>query len=1128
VTIHLFSLTRVVAVVAGTVLGTGTAPGQSTFGAILGTVRDPAGAVVATCIVTLENKGTSAKRSVLSDQTGAYAISNLEPGVYVVTMEASGFQVGRYPNIELLARQTVRVDGLLALATQVASVNVNADVATVLNTEVSNIAETKTARELVDLPIAITSRSTGSTSPMSTLTTQPGVQTDASGNISVVGSKPSMLSISIDGITSMGPRSSAPLTELFPSFNAIAEIRVSEVNNSAEFGGISDITTVSKSGTNSFHGGVFENLQNTVMNARNPFSATVPKLIMNNFGFFLGGPVLAPKLYNGRDKTFFFVGYEGLRLPRQTVVVESVPSLALRSGNLSAYPKAVLDPLSGLPFTGNQIPINRISPLSLDTLKYLFPLPNTGPSTSLANNYVQNFPTPISSNQADLRLDRNISSKQTTFGRFTYKKRAVQVAPVNGGAVNGSALLGPFSLPEVDFGLTVAHNYVISPALVNEARGGYNGVNTATTFGISAVQIASQLGLTGLPRPYPDGSAVPNFSIAGFQQTGGNSSRISRQNTFQILDNLTWNKSRHAVRFGGDFRYMRGLSTNVYAPQRLGVYTFNNAVTSSLIGNPFGAFLLGIPDKTQLNTVNQPDSHGYAKAYAFYAQDDWKITSRLTLNFGLRWEYHPMFDDHLLNGSNFLLDYSSVVNGSRVNGAVVISNQEAFKILNADFAEAIAPTPILAAAQVGIPESLRFSQKTDFSPRFGFAWRPLADGKLVIRGGYGRFIQGSLGALLGAAYAIHSANQSFYNQQIVNGKPTLTFPYPFPAKLAQPGTQFFQQAGEIHFKDPTVDQWNLTVERDLGFGTGLRLSYSGSHGNELGRQGNADQLPVNTTGYTAGSSLLLYPAWGLVQIETNGGRSNYHSLAAVINKRFSKGLQLQSSYTFLRNLTNAQGYNPSAFASEAGGLVTDLRDKQIDYGNVAFSRRHRFLSTFLYQLPFGRRGSIFKGANTVMDRLIGGWEMAGVLLFQSGPFLTVTVPGADPSGTGFPLLIGNGRADIVAGANLYAADQTPQRWLNAAAFTIPASSIGRYPTAPVGNIQGPGTQAVSMSLTKAIRFTESVRLQIGGQAANLLNHVNYAPPNTTFNTASFGTISNVQSAEGAGPRQLQITARLTF
>jgi len=1098
----------------------GIAFGQSTFGTILGTVRDQSGALMPGCVVTVENTGTSLRRSALADETGSYTAPNLEPGTYKVKMEMPGFQVAEYTNIQLLARQTIRIDGQMAVATQAETVSVTAEAAPVINTEVSNIAETKTGRELVDLPIAVTARSTGSTSPLSTLTSQPGVQTDASGNISVVGTKPSMLSTSIDGISSIGPRTSAPLAELFPSFNSIAEIRVSEVNNTAEFGGVSDITTISKSGTNNIHGGLFENLQNTVLNARNPFSAARPKTIMNDFGFYLGGPVAIPGVYKGKNKTFFFMAYEGLRLPRQTVVVESVPSVALRNGDLSAYSTAIKDPNTGLPFPGNQIPANRISPLSQNVLKYLFPLPNTGSPSAIANNYVQNFSTPISSNQGDLRIDENITSKQTAFARFTWKKRSVQVAPQNGGVVNGSALLGSFSLPETDYGLTVAHNFVISPTFLNEVRAGFTKQTTATQFGVTPSEIAAKLGLTGLP-PYPSGNAVPNFIITGFQQTGGNSSRLGRDATFQILDNLTWSSSGHAVKFGGDFRYMTGFRNNVYAPQRLGVYTFNNSVTSSLIGNPYAAFLLGIPDKTQLNTVIQPDSDGIAHSFAFYVQDDWKITPRLTMNYGLRWEYHPMFWDRLLNSTNFLQDYSSIVNGKRVNGAVVIPNDQAFSILNPDFATSIGNTPILTAKQAGIPESLRYSEKNDFAPRVGFAWRPTADGKTVIRGGFGRFIQGPLGALLGAAYAIHSANQAFYNQAIVNGKPTLVFPYPFPAQLAQLGTQFFQQAGDIHYKDPKVDQWNLTIERDIGFGTALRLSYNGSHGSDLGRQGNADQLAPNTTGYTAGSPLLMYPDFGLVQIEANGGRSNYHGLTTAFTKRLSHGIQFQSSYTFLRNLTNAQGYNPTSFASEAGGLVTDLRDGQIDYGNVAFSRRHRFLSTFLYQLPFGKTSS-------TLGQFIGGWELGGVLLFQSGPFMTVTVPGADPSGTGFPLLIGNGRADLVPGVSLYADNKTAQHWLNPAAFAVPKSNIGRYPTAPVGNVVGPGTQGISMSLTKSVRITESVRFQIGAQAANVLNHVNYAPPNTTFSTAPFGTISNVQTAEGAGPRQIQITSRLTF
>src|SRR5437667_5933687 len=299
-----------------TTLTLSVAHGQSTFGTILGTVRDQSGAVIAGCVITVENTGTSLRRSTLADENGSYTVPNLEPGTYKVTMAIPGFQIAEYTNIQLQARQTIRIDGQMIVASQTETVSVTAEAAPVINTEVSNIAETKTGRELVDLPVAITARSTGSTSPLSTLTSQPGVQTDASGNISVVGTKPSMLSTSIDGISSIGPRTSAPLAELFPSFDSIAEIRVSEVNNTAEFGGVSDITTISKSGTNQFHGGAYENLENTAMNARNPFSATVPKLNMNDFGGFAGGPVSFPRLYQGKDRTFFLIAYEGLRLPK--------------------------------------------------------------------------------------------------------------------------------------------------------------------------------------------------------------------------------------------------------------------------------------------------------------------------------------------------------------------------------------------------------------------------------------------------------------------------------------------------------------------------------------------------------------------------------------------------------------------------------------------------------------------------------------------------------------------------------------------------------------------------------------------------------------------------------------------
>ena len=342
---------------------------QSTFGSFVGTVRDPSGAAVAACKITVLNTATSATRTALTESNGDYNVVNLEPGPYEISMETPGFQRELFKNLELDARQTIRVNGKLIVATQSNTVSVEAVSEAPINTEGSSIAESKLGRELNDLPVAIASRAQGSTSAFTTLTTQPGVEIDNSGNLSVAGSKPSMLSVTIDGISSMSPRNSSPIAELFPSFDTIAEIRVSEINNSAEYGGVSDITTISKSGTNAFHGGVYENNQNTDFNARNTFSATVPKLDLNDFGGFIGGPVWIPKLYKGKDRTFFFASYEGLRLPSQQVLVESVPSLALRNGDLSAYSTPVLDPATGAPFPGNQIPASRITPLAAAAFK---------------------------------------------------------------------------------------------------------------------------------------------------------------------------------------------------------------------------------------------------------------------------------------------------------------------------------------------------------------------------------------------------------------------------------------------------------------------------------------------------------------------------------------------------------------------------------------------------------------------------------------------------------------------------------------------------------------------------------------------------------------------------------------
>ncbi|MBV8730212.1 MAG: TonB-dependent receptor, partial [Acidobacteriia bacterium] len=799
----------------------------------------------------------------------------------------------------------------------------------------------------------------GSTSPISTLTSQPGVQTDANGNISVAGTKPTMLSVSLDGISSTGPRAASgtaggPMSEMFPSFNTIAEIRVSEVNNSAEYGGVSDITTISKSGTNDIHGGAFENLQNSDMNARNLFSPIKPVVKLNDFGAYGGGKIW-------KDRTFWFASYEGLRLPKQTTIDQSVPSVALRSGDLSVYSTPIYQPGTNVAYPNNQIPLSQISSVSRNALTYLFPLPNTGAPNALANNFVENIPTSISSNQADLRLDQIISPKMQIFGRGTYKIRSVLAVPT------GTPLVGPFSDPEIDYGYAIGFNWVIKSNLINEVRGGFNGNHTGINIAANSAQYINEIGLANLPQPYPTSGAVPWFNIAGFQNTSGSpgSGTRSRNGTYQILDNLTWIKGTHTMKFGADYRYLTYHGQNVYDNYEVGEYAFTGAVTGTLgaknayIGNPFAAFLLGIPDKTYLDTNTLGAIDGWDPAYAFYAQDDWKATPRLTINFGLRYELHPRFYDHDANISNFLPNYQWNVNGVPGLGAVVIPNN-GLSILSPGFAQSIYPTPILLASQVGLSNNLHYLNTHDFAPRIGFAYRLTKDSKTVLRGGYGRFIEIPLGTLLGAGWAIHSADQAFFNNSITNGVPALTFPSPFPSNLAVPGSQFFQQASDLHYPEAMIQQWNVTIERDLGHSMGLRVSYDGNHGSGMGVQVNLGQLPANTIGFANATSLLKYPLFGEVESEVGGGIQNYEALTTSLNKRLSGGLQFLASYTFARNLTDAQGFNPTAFASEAGGNASDLNNFLLDYGNVAFTRRNRFLATFLYQLPFGK-GSLSAG-----------------------------------------------------------------------------------------------------------------------------------------------------------------------
>src|ERR1700729_4331590 len=866
-----------------------TAYAQSTFGSIVGTVKDQSGSVVPGATVTLVNVGSSAKHTATSSAAGSYEFLNLDAGTYQVEIQASGFKEQVFDHLVLQARDTQRIDATLAIGAESQTVEVQA-AGDVITTETSSLASTKTGHELVDLPVAVYSRSNGSTSPILTLTTEPGVQVDDNSNLVVAGTTPALMSYTIDGISSVNVELSGPLNALFPSFNSISEIRVSESNNNAEYSGVADVTTTSRAGTNDYHGGAFENLENTALTAGNPFTGK-PSLHMNNFGGFGGGPVRIPHLYNGRDKTFFFGSYEGLRLPRQFPLVESFPSLDMRNGNLYNYLSTTqgtatptINNYDGtpIPCTGPSNCSVPISPVAANIIKTLYPLPNSGSADSFQNNYSVNFPAPISSNQFDIRIDQNITSKQSIYGRYTFKNRSVTTAPtVNCDGfcdTSLSPLLGGIDQPEQDRGLTIAYNYTFSSKLINEFRGGFNSLRDQLNANVNSSQLLNEVGITGIP-DVATVPTVPDVTIPGLQRTGGLNTTKQQSKVIQLLDDLTWIKGRHTFKFGGDVRRLTDHDENVFGNYRAGQYTFNGSTAvGTTIGDPYTQFLLGYPDASVLSQVTNPAMNGLGYSYAGFAQDDWKVTPYLTLNIGFRYELHPPLKDTHYNTAAFVPDYDQ--NG--IHGAVAVPNAQGLTYTNPGFQASIGNTPILTAAQAGLPATLRYTYKSDYGPRIGFAWRPNKNNSTVIRGGWGRFIESPLGFSLVSGWAVSASFVPTYTQ---NYNPAdgsgelLSFPSPFPANLYPPGTATFEYAFPIHYKDPAVQQWNLTFEHDLGHSTGMRVSYTGSHGSNLETFNDLNQVHANSLGYNdpATQATLPYPIWSIIQSVVNQAESNYNA-----------------------------------------------------------------------------------------------------------------------------------------------------------------------------------------------------------------------------------------------------------
>jgi hypothetical protein len=1120
---------------------------QTIFGTILGTVTDPSGAVMPDVVVTITNQGENTSREVRSDAQGNYQAENLKAGLYTVTVRATGFREVITKDMVVAARQTVRADVKLVMGTAAEQVTVVAN-PELINTESQTISSSFDSNEVLNLPANY--RGAGSTSPYNLLAYLPGVTGDGGGNISVQGAGTNQAEYSMDGISTDDIRSAGPQREMFLSAESIAEMKVQGSGGGAEYGNPADITTTSKSGTNVFHGSAFEYFQNKALDATR---MTVPQVAKpaksaNDFGGSFGGPLWG-------KHTFFFGDYEAMRYRTQTVQQNTVPSQAMRNGDFSSLAGVTVHNLDGTPFPGNIIPTSSFDPRAALILQF-YPLPNQGGVNNFAfDNYTINVPNPILSDQFDIRIDHTINTKQSVFGRWSYK---------NTRRVNPSLLALPAETDfEHDNQVVLAHNYAITPNLINELRGGISRRQNGGAFPLDGPAFMQKMGLNSQQLgPFPPGG-FPDFVFE--PRVGIDSIFHTRPNpelsyNFQINENLTWIKGKHTMKFGFDLRKLH-LVTAWYSGSSpaddYGDFFFNGNYT----GNNFADFLLGVPYYTYVTHTPPRNIDGSTTHYYGYAADTFKATQKLTLNVGLRISRIPPLYDPI-NLTNF--DPSVPV-----TGRVIFSSDprslaatqplwaQAVNVCNSPNNVNPSPgpppcTPFLTSQQAGWPKALR-NVYTNFTPRVGFAYRPFANNKTVIRGGAGIYDVTTLGAVFFSVAGIHDGFQANYANAGF-GQPGY---FQFPNVQAPNGlllhTQSFFTANQRDKKDPYSIEWNLSVERVIHGNTSLRVSYIASRANQLTWAPNLNQPLPTTAPYDQGNpNPIPFPAWSKVRMRAAGAISTYESMQTEVIHKYSRGLTLQSTWTWARNLSDSESWPGSGFDGEITGDTMNRFNLRGDYGNVGGTRKHRWITTLVDEIPVGKGRRYLGNANGVVDGLLGGWQLSTIFLAETGPFET---PFIFFDSTGNAPFGGFNRPDLAGNPNNF--NHTSTQWWNANVFACPGRTpgqdlqsnalacptqdasgkalprAGRFGNASVGSLVGPGTATWNLGLSKRFRVTERIAFKFESSFTNVLNHPNFDDPRQNLTESvngqgTFGKVLATRIGDAGGNRVGQLALRIEF
>ncbi|HMF98943.1 MAG TPA: carboxypeptidase regulatory-like domain-containing protein [Vicinamibacterales bacterium] len=1079
-----------------------------TFGQITGIVADTTGGVLVGASVTVTNTQTAATVTQPANAAGVYVFPNLLPGVYSIKVEMDGFRSTVRNRVELQIQQTIRLDFRLEIGALNETVEAVA-AGPMLNTEDVVIGTVIENRRIVELPlngrnflkmveltpnVSASFVGSGSSGPR-----QGGDR--SSQQLSIGGGRREWNYFTLDGINNTDVNFNSYI--FLPSIDALQEFKVQTGIYSAEFGReLGQVSVTTKAGTNAYHGTLFEFIRDSKWDALPyAFAGNVPTSTpfnWNQFGFTLGGPVQIPRWFDGKDKLFFMGNYEGFRLRNQKQTVYSVPSVAMRNGDFSQISTALRDPLTNAPFPDNIVPKERISPISRALLDY-YPAPNQATS-SLANNYLAVNQDSTDKHQFTSRVDFTESSKSTWYGRYSWTDESIDTGglKLNGTIVSTNA-----------HQVVLDNARVVTTTLVNEMRVGFNSFFNHS--GGELNNVFDPIAEIGIPLPTqipPDAWGLPSIGIAGFSGFGDNSESpfVNRNNNWQFIDNLSWTRGSHFVKFGGELRLDHyNQDGNQFARGSAG---FNNNIAT---GYGFADFLLGyIGSWSYASGLAQARLHAVSQAY--YVNDTWKIKPKVTINVGLRYELTPPWTDSLQR--QIVADIP--LNTPRPQVADLSLHPVLVRAGNGDFYQ---NANIKFSPDIQIARDGRFGDRpikadyTNFAPRFGVAWSPTS--RWVVRAGAGRFFVQDIGNI------VFDKNRNLNGRLTVQSTATnliSTWQDPFNFGGANPCNtppgvlcvvRPLVLTDQIDRKTPYVDQYETTVERQLTDTTALEVSYLGTQGHRLQRWINLANQPVPGTAPVADRSP--FPEFGLFQGAANVGYSDYNALGVKVTRRYSEGLTVLGSYTFSKSTDNGSGIRT---------LGTDPLNPQNSYclpcedGLSVFDQRHRFVTSAVYDLPFGfGRRYLNDGA---LSKVIGGWKVTSVVTFASGFPLTVSA-GEDTAN------IGNccrPNRDFNVGT---AIDQpTIEKWFNTAAYS--RAPNGTFGTAGRSEVIGPGIENWDFSMSKGFHFGRQRYLEFRFEAFNFLNHPNWGEPNTTLSSVAFGRISSTRT----DMRQLQFGLKFVF